>query len=61
MRDNCKYYLHDLFRRYPAALGEGEIIVNEPGRDCTYYLPKQEQFEVRVEEDPFAAIMQHNG
>lgn len=58
VRDNCQFYLHDLFHRYPRALGEGEMILNEPGRSCTCYLPRQEKVEVKVEEDPFAVFLQ---
>ena len=57
-RENCQFYLHDLFKRYPHALGEGEMIVNEPGRECTCYLPRQEKVEIKEEEDPFAMFMQ---
>ena len=57
-RENCMYFLHDLFKRYPQALGEGEMIVNEPGKECTYYLPRQEKVEIKEEEIPFAIFMQ---
>lgn len=57
VRDNCKYYLHDLFRRFPTALGDGEMILNEPGKECTNYLQRQERIEHKHEdEDPFAII-----
>ena len=52
------YFLHDLFKRYPQALGEGEMIVNEPGKECTYYLPRQEKVEIKEEENPFAIFLQ---
>ena len=50
VRDNCQFYLLDLFSCYPSALGEGEMIVNEPGRECKCYLPRREQVEVKQEE-----------
>ena len=59
VRDNCQYYLHDLFKRHPEALGEGEMILNEPWRECTCYLPRQEKVEVKEEDNPFAIFMQH--
>lgn len=57
-RENCQYYLHDLFKRFPRALGEGDMILNEPGAPCKSFLPKQEIVEIERDEDPFAPIVE---
>lgn len=57
LRDNCRYFLHDLFRRFPHALGEGEMIINEPGRPCTHHVQRHEVVEKTEEDDPFYAFV----
>lgn len=52
-RENCKLYLHDMFERFPAALGEGEMVINEPGKQCVSYMPKQEIVEKQENGSPF--------
>lgn len=53
-RGRCAYYNESLFREHPDALGEGELLLNEHGRECQHFLPTREEPVYVLEEDPFA-------
>lgn len=59
-RSSCAYYQEDLFARHPQAFGEGELIVNEPGCQCQWFMPTDNPNIVKKEEidenDIFAVI-----
>ena len=57
-RDNCVYYLEDLFRRFNRDELEEYPLLNEPGRECSYFVPRREEVKKEETDDPFLALMQ---
>ena len=58
LRENCVYYVHDIFRRFRREELEEEPLMNEPGKPCQYFNPKV-IIEERIEDvDPFAPLLQ---
>ena len=52
-RENCRYYIEDLFARFRGQLNDAELLVCfDP---CPYYLPKREEVkrELSPDEDIF--------
>ena len=52
-RENCRYYIEDLFVKYRGQLDDAELLICfDP---CPYYLPKHEEvkLELSPEEDIF--------
>lgn len=57
-RDNCVYYVEDLFRRFKREELEEEPLMNEPGKECQYFVARREKVEKTEVEDLFAMLMQ---
>ena len=55
-RDNCRYYLEDIFTRFKPDELADEPLLNEAGMECCYYLPKRDIVEIAASDEPFAPI-----
>lgn len=41
LRNRCAYYVEDLFRRFSFDQLEDDFLLNEPGRECQYFLERE--------------------
>lgn len=55
-RDNCMYYLEDIFVRFKPEQLESDFLLNEPGQECRYFLQRHVEEKRQECEDPFAPI-----
>ena len=44
-RDNCVYYIEDLFSRFKIDQLEEDFLLNEPGRECRYFVARNNDSE----------------
>ena len=55
-RGNCAFYIEDLFRRFSQDQLEDDFLLNEPGKECEYYSPRQIEEPKEEVEIPFMLL-----
>ena len=57
LRENCVYYINDIFSRFKRDELEDDFLLNEPGKPCSYFYPKATTGKEKCDEVSFDFLL----